>query len=107
MLANGDHVRSLFKFTCVILDFDHSLISLTCYGCKQLRLPGNRWRIARHRTFHVPVSSFHRQIFALILTLYIVISTLQCLPMETTFDPCSNLHASAVIECHEGYSSIG
>jgi len=156
---------------------------LACYGCKQLRLPGNCWHIACHRTFHLPVSSFHRHIFASILTLYIVISTLQrcrwrsrlilvriymrhfrlqplahfprmlwvqmvtatgeplahrspwnlscarkflhrhifasiltlyiaistlqCLPMETTFDPRSNLHASAVIECHEGYSSIG
>jgi hypothetical protein len=46
--------------------------------------PGNRWRIARHRTFHVPVSPFHRHIFASILTLFIVISTLQCLPMEIT-----------------------
>ena len=98
MPADGDHVRSLFEITYIILDFNHSLISLACYGCKWLWLPGNRWHITRCRSFYVPVSSFHRQIFTSILTLYIVIST-----MEITFDPCSNLHVSAVIERHEGF----
>jgi hypothetical protein len=69
-------------------------------GANGYRLPGNHWHIARHGTLH-------KYIFASILTLYIVISTLQCLPMETMFDPHSNLHVSTVIERHEGYSSIG
>ena len=78
---------------------------LACYRCQWLRLLGNHWCITRYRTFHLPVSSFHRHIFALILTLYIVISTLQCLPMEITFDPCLKLHTSFWISTTRSFPS--
>ena len=51
-----------------ILDLDHLLISLICYGCKHLWLPGNCWSLVCHRSFCVHVISFHRHIFTSILT---------------------------------------
>jgi len=63
MLADGDHIWSLLKFTCIILDFNHLLISLVCYRCKWLQLPGNHLHITHHRTIHMPISSFHRHFF--------------------------------------------
>ena len=74
----------------LILGLDPTFIALAmCYWCERLWLLGNHWSLACHRTFCAHVSSFHRYIFASILTWYIIISALQCLPKETIFDPCS------------------
>ena len=102
--ASGELVSCwIGPVTSIIIDMDKGMsLGFICSGFETYRYfrlwplalffcmvrvqtgPGNRWRIAHHRTFHVPVNPFHQHIFTSILTLFIFISTLQCLPMEIT-----------------------